>query len=132
MALTTGKTVEMMMGSFIETHEKQDQLLPLTNFHEPDGGVMQDAGNTMWRKVQQSAPIIEGWDLSDEETGIIEETYPALLGTPKNDLVQMRADDMRTTEYWERRAAQSGKRQASELNQSIAEDIVTQGTLFYR
>jgi hypothetical protein len=132
MALSTGKTAEVMVEKFIETHEKQIQMIDLTNFHEPDAGIMQDASNVIWTPVQQHAPIIEGWDLTGEETGIIEETFPAVLGTPTNDLVQQRADDMRTQRYWERRAAQSGLRQASELNKSIASAISTQGSLFIR
>jgi len=132
MGLSTGKIAEVMVEKFIETHEKQTQLVEQTNFHEPEGGMMQDAGNVIWYPVQQHAPIIEGWDLTGEETGIIEETYPAVLGTPNNDFVEQRADNMRTQRYWERRAEQSGRRQASELNSDIADAIVKQGSLFYR
>ena len=128
--LSTGKTVEMMMGKFIETHDKQDQLVQECNFHQPEGGMMQDASNVIWTPVQQHAPIISGWDVSDEETGIIEETYPAVLGTPTNDFVKQRADNMRTQRYWERRAEQSGRRQASELNKDIASAIAVQGKSF--
>jgi hypothetical protein len=75
---------------------------------------------------------MSGWDLSGQETGIIEETYPALLGTPSNDFVKMRADDMRDTRYWENRGVESGKKQASVLNQAIASAIAVQGSMFYR
>lgn len=93
---------------------------------------MQNAGNFVWYPVQQHAPVISGWDLTGNETGIIEETYPALLGTPSNDFVRMRADDLRDQRFWERRAEQSGKKQATDLNKQIASNIVTQGSLFYR
>ena len=132
MALSTGKIAEVMFEKTKETYEHQMDLLRMTNFHQPDGGAMQNSGNFIWYPVQQHAPVISGWDLSDQETGIIEETYPALLGTPVNDFVEMRADDLRDTRFWERRATQSGKRQATELNKSIAAAIATQGSLFYR
>jgi len=132
MALSTGKIAEVMFEKVKETYEHQDMMLDLTNFHEPDGGSMQNSGNFIWYPVQQHAPIIDGWDLTGSETGIIEETYPALLGTPSNDFVQMRADDLRDQRFWERRATQSGKRQATELNKDIAQAIVTQGSMFYR
>jgi hypothetical protein len=132
MALSTGKIAEVMFEKVKETYEHQDMMLDLVNFHEPDGGNMQNAGNFVWYPVQQHAPIISGWDLTASETGIIEETYPALLGTPTNDFVQMRADDLRDQRFWERRATQSGKRQATELNKAIAQAIVTQGSMFYR
>ncbi|MHA1420281.1 MAG: P22 phage major capsid protein family protein [Candidatus Heimdallarchaeaceae archaeon] len=132
MALSTGKTAEVMLEKFKETYESQQSLLPLVDFHEPPAGSMQNASNVIWYPVQQQAPVIAGWDLSDTETGIIEETYPAVLGVPSNDFVQMRADDLRDQRFWERRAEQSSRRQASELNSGIASAIVVQGSLFYR
>lgn len=132
MALSTGKVAEVMFEKALETHEHQMDMLDMTDFHQPDGAGMQNQGNFIWYPVEQHAPIISGWDLSGQETGIIEETYPALLGTPNNDYVKMRADDMRTTRFWENRGQESGKRQATELNKDIAEAIATQGSLFYR
>ena len=132
MALSTGKIAEVMFEKTKETYEHQMQMLDLTYFHQPDGGSMQNSGNFIWYPVQQHAPVISGWDLSDQETGIIEETYPALLGTPSNDFVKMRADDLRDVQFWERRGVQSGRKQATELNRLIAAAIVTQGSLFYR
>jgi hypothetical protein len=132
MALSTGKIAEVLFEKALETHEAQMQLIELTDFHAPDGGGMQNAGNFVWYPVQQNAPVIAGWDLTGTETGIIEETYPALLGIPNNDFVQMRADDLRDMRFWERRGEESGRRQASELNSDIADAVVNQATLFYR
>lgn len=132
MALTTGKIAEVMLEKSIETFESQTDMLPLTSFKKPDGGSLQNSGNVIWYPVQQHAPVISGWDLTGSETGIIEETYPAILGTPVNDFVQMRADDLRDMSFWERRAVQSGRRQASNLNSGIASAIATQGSLFFR
>jgi len=132
MAISTGKIAEVMFEKVKETYEHQDMMLELTNFHEPEAGTMQNTGNFVWYPVQQHAPIISGWDLTNQEQGIIEETYPALLGTPNNDFVKARADDLRDQRFWERRAKQSGKRQATELNKDVAQAIVTQGSMFYR
>jgi len=132
MSLSTGKVAEVMFEKALETHEHQMDMLDMTTFHEPDGGGMQNQGNFIWYPVEQHAPVISGWDLSGQETGIIEETYPALLGTPSNDYVKMRADDMRTTRFWEERGRESGKKQASVLNKAIASAIAVQGSMFYR
>lgn len=132
MSLSTGKVAEVMFEKALETHEHQMDMLDMTTFHQPDGGSMQNQGNFIWYPVEQHAPLISGWDLSGQETGIIEETYPALLGTPSNDFVKMRADDMRTTRFWENRGQESGKKQATDLNKKIAEAISIQGSLFYR
>lgn len=132
MPLTTGKVAEVLFEKTKETHEHQMQLLPLTSFEQPDAGDLQNSGNVVWRPVQQHAPIVTGFDLTGEETGIIEETYPSLLGTPRNDFVKMRADDLRDMRFWERRGEESGMRQATELNKQIASAVALQGSMFIR
>lgn len=129
---TTGKTIILMLEDAMETFEKQDLLLPMVDFYEPTAADMQNAGNFVWRPVEQQAPIIDGWDMTGNETGVIEETYPAVLGTPKNDIVGLRADDVRDQQFYRRRAKRSMQRQASYLNSQIASAIATQGSLFYK
>ena len=129
---TTGKIVEVYFDKVLETYEHQMQMLDLVDHFEPGSDTMQNAGNFVWRPVQQHAPIITGWDLTGQETEIIEETYPAILGEPKNDFFEQRADDLRDMRFWERRGEQSGLRQATELNKGIANLITTTGSLFYR
>jgi len=129
---TTTKVVEALFESTKEAYEHQMSLLPLTDFEQPDPASLQNAGNVIWRNVQQHAPVIDGFDLTGMETDIIEEAFPALLGTPKNDFVKQRADELRDISYWERRGKQSGLRQATELNKQIASVIALQGSLFYR
>ena len=129
---STGKIAEVYFEKALETYEHQMQLLDLVDHFEPDSGDMQNANNIVWRPVQQHAPIINGWDLTGQETDIIEETYPALLGEPANDFFEQRADDLRDMRFWERRGEQSGKRQATELNKRIAQLVSDTGSLFYR
>lgn len=130
--LSSGKIIEVIFENAIETYEKQMQLLPLCTFEEPDPIRMQNAGNTIWRIVQQHAPIITGWDLTGQATGIIEETCPFVLEEPRNDLVVQRADDMRDMGFWTRRGIQSGFQQATDFNSRIANAATLQGSLFYR
>jgi len=131
-SLTAGKIAEVLFESALETYEAQDMLLDKVSFMEPDGATMQNSGNAIWRPVQQHAPVIAGWDLTGLETGIIEETYPAVLGTPSNDFVSQRADNMRDMSFWKKRGVESGRQQATELNKTIASAIALQGSMFYR
>lgn len=131
-ALTTGKAVELFCENFVETHEEQTQMLDLVSRFEMDGGAAQRAGNFVWRGVQQHAPIISGWDLTGQATGIIQETYPAQLGTPNNDLVELRADDLRDSFFWTERGKESAKKQASELNKQVSNTVLNTGSLFIR
>ncbi len=128
----TGKIAEVLFENAIETYEHQDMILDKVDFWVPEPGSMQNANNFIWRPVQQHAPIITGFDISNQEQDIIEETYPAVLGEPNNDFVEQRADDMRTTIFWERRGKESGRQQATQLNKEVAEAIRTQGSMFYR
>ena len=128
----TGKIAEVMFEKALDTYEHQDKMIDLVTFEKPDPATLQNAGDVVWKTVQQHAPIIDGFDLTGQETDIIEETYPSILGTPKNDFVEQRADDVRDTGFWERRGEQSGRRQATEMNKLIANVIATQGSMFYR
>ena len=130
-AVTAGKIAEVIFENALETFESQQMMLSMVDFWEPGSGDMQNSGNFIWRNVDQHAPVLDGWDLTGQETGIIEQTYPAVLGTPTNDLVQIRADNLRDRGFWERRGTASGNRQASNLNSAIATVIKDQGSLHY-
>lgn len=129
---STLKTVEVIFENAKTTHEEQNKMVDLTSYEQPDGDKLQNSNNVIWRPYQQHAPILEGWDLTGQETDIIEEGYPAQLGTPKNDFVKQRADQMRDMRFWERRGQESGRRQVSEQNKLIAQAIATQGSKSYR
>jgi hypothetical protein len=131
MATQSGKIAEVMFESVLDTYEDQTMLVDKTQVFTPDSGTMQNAGNVIWRPVEQHAPIIEGFDITGQEQDIIEETYPAFLGTPKNDFVKQRIDDLRDMEFWERRGRVAGRQQATELNKSIANLINTSGSMYY-
>lgn len=132
MSLTTGKVAIQLLEKAMETFEHQMQLLNLVSVNRYSPSDLQNAGNVLWRKVQQHAKLQSGWDLSNQEQGIIQETYPCILGTPVNDFIKLRADDMRDMSYWDERGMESGRQQATDLNKAIAAAIATQGSLFYR
>ncbi len=132
MSLSSAKIIEVVFESAIETYEAQKQLLPLCTFQEPDPARMQNSGNTIWQIVQQHRPVLTGWDLSGQAQGIIEESCPFVLEDPRNDLIQLRADDVRDMGFWTRAGIQSGDQQATDLNSRIANAVALQGSLFYR
>lgn len=132
MSLNTTKAVEVLLENAIETHEHETSLLDMTTRFTPDSAVMQQSANNIWRQVDQQAPIIEGWDTSGTDTGIIQQSYLATLTEPKNDKFSLRADDMREMSFWENRGKESGRKQASNLNHTIAHVIGTTGTMFIR
>ena len=130
--LAAGKIAEVIFENVIDTHEEQSQILGLVDRFDAGAGTLQNAGNYVWRSAQQHRPVIDGWDLSSSNLGIIEETYPAVLGTPKNDRIVLRADDLRDRGFWERAGKESGMKQASMLNKAVADTIVNTGSIAYR
>lgn len=130
--LTAGKIAEVLFENALETYELETSLLDKTQVFRPDPATMQNAGDVIWRPVEQHAPIIEGWDMTGQEQEIIEETYPATLGLPKNDMPQLRIDQLRDKSFWENRGKASGRKQAIDLNKKIAEMIASSSSLFYR
>lgn len=129
---STGKLVEVLFENAIETYETQDMMLDKVDFVQPDPATLQNAGNVIWRSVEQQAPTLSGWTLTGQEQDIIEQTYPSILGTPENDFVVQRADDLRDTQFWAKRGQASGRKQASKLNSAITSAMVTQASMFYR
>ena len=73
--LSSGKIAEVIFENALETYEHQMQMLKMVATFKPGAGGLQNAGNVIWRNVQQHAPILTGFDLSGQETEVIEETY---------------------------------------------------------
>lgn len=131
MVLSSGKIAEVYFDKFIETYEHQMLMLQLVDGEQPDSSKLQNAGNTIWYPVQQHRPVLTGFDLSGQEQGIIEETYPISLGDPNNDLIEQRVDDLRDQRFWERAGVQAGYRQATQLNKELADLIANTGSLYF-
>lgn len=131
-ALTVGKIVEYVFDSFADTFEKQTLMLDLVDAEPGDMAKLQNAGNTAWYPVQQHRPIQAGWDMSGKGLGIIEESYPISLGTPNNDVIEQRVDDLRDQRFWERAGEQAGAQHGTQLNKDLADLIIDTGSLFYR
>lgn len=129
---TTAKIAQVMFDDALDTFVSQDMLLPLVDFYEPNGGDMQNSGNVVIRPVRQQRPVISGWDVSASKQGIIQQAYLATLGTPKNDIIELRADDLRDERFFDEAGKESGRKQASTLNKAIADAIIAESTMFYR
>lgn len=132
MALTTGKIAEVMFGTYVETYKHQAVMLDLMDSETVSAERLQNAGNTIWYPVQQHRPILTDWDLTGREQDIIEETVPISLGTPNNDFISQRIDDMRDMRFWERAGQQSAMQQMTQLNSDLANLITNTGSLFFR
>ncbi len=131
MAVLSGKIAINFFESVLESIQDQTMLSDMCERFEPTSADMQNAGNVVWRPVEQQAPSIQGWDLTGQETGIIEEEYPAILTDPWNDLVEVRADDLRDMGFWRRRGKRSGRQQIVTQNTALANAIVRQGSQYY-
>ncbi|HIB77423.1 MAG TPA: hypothetical protein EYO58_07360 [Flavobacteriales bacterium] len=57
MTTQAGKIAEVMFESVLDTYEDQTMLVDKTQVFTPESGTMQNAGNVIWRPVEQHAPI---------------------------------------------------------------------------
>jgi hypothetical protein len=133
MALSTAKEVRVMFDMVTEQFEAQDQMSKLVSHYDMTGANAQNSNNVEWRQVEQQAPVISGWEFADSAFGdVLELSYPSVLGTPRNDLFKLRADDFRDRKFMDRRAAAAAQRLSADQNARIAQRVATTGSLFYR
>ncbi len=127
-------TLKKVIAFFDKTLEQTNKSMSYASKVDVDTvapGELQLSNNIVWRNVEQQAPIIDGWDISGQQTGIIEQGYPINLGVPKNDLVGLRIDDLRDESFMERRAVASAKKQNAILNKGLADLAASTGSLYY-
>lgn len=130
----SSNTLKKVVSFFDEVLEQTNKNMSYASTVKVDTvapGELQHSNNIVWRNVEQQAPVIDGWDLTGQETGVIEQGYPINLGTPKNDLVGLRIDDLRDQSFLERRAIASAKKQNATLNKGLAELAASTGSLYY-
>src|SRR6056297_2264475 len=95
MASNTAKTLVTYFDKSVEQLNKDTTMARRVSVDTVDGASLQNANNIYWRNVEQQSPVIEGWDLSGQETEIIEQAYPLQLSDPRNDFVKIRVDELR-------------------------------------
>lgn len=133
MALSTAKEVRVMFDMVTEQYESQDQMSKLVGHYDMTGANAQNSNNVEWRQIEQQAPVVSGWEFADSAFGdVLELSYPSVLGTPRNDLFKLRADDFRDRSFMDRRAKAAAQRLSADQNARIAQRVATTGSLFYR
>jgi len=133
MGLSTAKEVRVMFDMVTEQFEAQDQMSKLVGHYDMTGANAQNSNNVEWRQVEQQAPVQSGWEFADSAFGdVLELSYPTVLGTPRNDLFKLRADDFRNRQFMDRRAAAAAQRLSADQNARIASLVSNTGSLFYR
>jgi len=134
MALTTAKTITLVLDNYLETYEHQDSLTNQISTYQASPADLQNSNDVIVRRVQQHAPIIKGLDITGQETGIIDQNYSTQLikDDITNDFVKLDITEVRDERYWIDRAKQSAKQQVTEKNNAIANAIATDGSLYYR
>lgn len=131
MANSTGKIMATLFDKFVKQMDDNDVYIRSMDTDSISPSDMQNASNVYWRGVEQQRPVLTGWDLTGQETGIIEQYYPATLSDPKNDLMQIRIDDLRDEGFMNRALKASVAQQKSTLNKTVADLVASTGSLYY-
>ena len=132
MALQMGKAITVLFDSVMEQFELETGMLNSTSVFNPEGALMQNSNNVIWRQVEQQAPVKTGFDMTGQFGNVIELSYPSTLGAPKNDAFELISTDFRDERFIKRRGDAAAKRLAAELNKDIATVVRDSGSLFYR
>jgi len=130
MANNTAKTLIAFYDKALEQLNKDTTMARRVQVDTVDGASLQNANNIYWRNVEQQSPVIEGWDLSGQETEIIEQAYPLQLSDPRNDFVKIRVDELRDEGFMERRVRASSAKLSADQNSRIADLVASTGTLY--
>lgn len=129
MALNEGQLITYAIDEVIETVQNLTPMASKTNKYTPPAESMQRSSNTLWMPVEQEAPTQEGWDLTGQDTGILELSVKLNMGEPDNDFFSLRADDLRDERSYRRRIQASGKKLANNVEKAIAQQSVDMGSL---
>lgn len=132
MALSTAKAITVLFDEVMDQFQLETSMLRTTSVFKPEGALMQNSNNVIWRQVEQQAPVKTGFDMTGQFGNVIELSYPSTLNTPKNDAFSLRGDDFRDEQFIKRRGKAAAKRLGAELNKDIATVVRDSGSLFYR
>lgn len=131
MANNTAKTLVTFFDQAMEQLNSENTMARQVDVDTQSGVTLQNSNNIYWKPVEQQAPVIEGWDLTGQETTVIEQTYPLQLGTPRNDFFEMRVDELRDRRFMERRSMAAAKKLSADQNKRIADLVADTGSLYY-
>lgn len=131
MANSTGKILVTLFDDVLKQMDANDVYTRQMDVDSITPDKMQNASNVFWQTVEQQRPEIEGWDMTGEETGVIEQYYPLTLQTPKNDFIAMRVDDLRDKRFLNRAVRSSANNLTSRLNKRSADLVASTGTIYY-
>lgn len=131
MALSSGKIIETLFEDAMKQLNRNEVYANLTDVDSIAPDRSQNASNIYWQAVEQQRQEIEGWDLTGEETGVIEQYYPLELSDPRGDFIQLRVDDLRDKRFMDRAVRASVGTIRSGLNKRIANLVANTGTMYY-
>lgn len=131
MANSTGKILVTLFDDVMKQMEANDVYTKLVDTDSISPDRSQNASNVFWRTVEQQRPEIEGWDLTGDETGVVEQYFPLTLSDPRGDFIQMRVDDLRDKGFMNRAVRSSSSNLRSRLNKRVADLVASTGTMYY-
>ena len=129
MALSEGKIITIMADQAIEVLSNECPMAAQVTHYQPSASEMQRSNNTYWLEVEQETELLDGWDITGKDNGIIQPVVPCTLGEPENDFFALRADDVRDERSLRNRMTTAYKKHASSVEASIANNAARTGSL---
>lgn len=131
MALNSLKTIVTLFDKTVEQLDKTNTYARRVKVGGIEPNRMQNANNIFWRPIQQQRALQTGWNMTGNETDIIQQGVPLQLQDPVNDFVGLRVDDLRDMTFINDMAVASADQFNADQNKKIADLVADTGTLYY-
>lgn len=131
MSISQSKQVFVLLDKIVEQMDENDVYTRTVSVDNQPMANMQNSSNIFWRRVGQQRKAISGWDMTGLSSGIIEQCFPLNLGTPTNDFIELRIDNLRDPHYLNDAVMESVSTLQSDVNKNIALEVARSGTMYY-
>lgn len=127
MANSMAKSVEIMFENMITGFEASTVVAKEVKHFEPEGKMMQRAGDVVYRPQQYNADIVNGLDVSlATRTDVIQRQVPSSLSHLPNAIYELDAKEMRDESTMIEMGKAAGARVAAQVDSTISSLIVAQ------
>lgn len=95
MSVDLGQVVTYAQDEIVETIGEHLVLSEKAEHYVPPAGSMQRSSNEYWKPIQQRSNSVDGWDVTGQETGLLELSVSGALDEPTGVYKTLRVDDTR-------------------------------------
>lgn len=129
MALNEAQIVSYATDEIVQTLEIMTEFQDNAQEYNPPAAELQRSSNTWYKPIEQQSTTVDGWDVSDQQSGVLELSIGGALGDPTGTYTQLRADDTRDETALRRKMKADSIRLLGQVEQRGIDKAVAQGSI---